>query len=240
MSGTVAIVQSNYIPWKGYFDIIAHSDVFILLDNAQYTRRDWRNRNKIKTVGGEIWLSIPVTYKGFPRISEVTVVNHRWIDKHWSNIEHAYSRCPGFPLYGPRVREVYEACMPLGRLSEINRIFIESICAWLGIRTRLVWSTELLTAEEMDSMAPTSRLVELTKAAGGEIYLSGPAARSYLDEREFTAAGLGVEWMDYSGYPCYPQRFGEFVHTVSVVDLLLNTGLDACHYMKFVPKTAVP
>ncbi|WP_074765944.1 WbqC family protein [Magnetospirillum fulvum] len=229
----VAILQSNYIPWKGYFDIIARSDKFILFDNVQYTKRDWRNRNKIKTANGELWLTIPVEHKGEQRISEVMVANRFWPDKHWTSIERAYGKAAGFNDFAPRLRELYELCRDMDQLSAVNRLFITSICEFLGLNTQLFWSTDLLPVAVMDAADPTDRLVELCVAAGADTYLSGPAARAYLDEERFLSAGIRVEWMDYSGYLCYPQRHGEFTHTVSVLDLLLNVGNNSRRYLKY-------
>jgi hypothetical protein len=223
MGRRVAIVQSNYIPWKGYFDMIAAVDEFVLLDEAQYTRRDWRNRNRIKTRAGPVWLSVPVEVSGkyLQRICETRISEPGWNERHWRTITHNYARAPFFREYGPQLAAIYEgATDPL--LSNVNRHLLAGICGLLGIATRLSWST--------DYDAPsgkTERLVHICERLGATEYLSGPSARGYLDMDTFAQAGITVTWMDYSGYPEYPQLFPPFAHDVSIVDLILNTGEQA-------------
>jgi hypothetical protein len=224
----VAIVQSNYVPWKGYFDLIAAVDEFILLDDAQYTRRDWRNRNKIKTSRGLKWLTVPVEVKGryTQRIDETMIADPDWPRAHWQMLAHTYRSAPGFEQLAPRLEPLYLEC-EAERLSDVNRRFLVELCELLGIDTKLSWSTDY-----EPSGAKSERLVGLCAAAGADEYLSGPAARDYLDEGMFREAGVEVAWFDYSGYPEYPQLHGPFEHGVSVLDLLLNTGSDARDYIK--------
>ena len=124
----VAVLQSNYIPWKGYFDIIAGVDEFILYDDMQYTRRDWRNRNKIMTPKGPIWLTIPVEVRGkfYQKISETKVADHKWIDRHWKSIQMNYSRARYFNAYKDRIKEIYERCRDENYLSQITKVMCES------------------------------------------------------------------------------------------------------------------
>jgi hypothetical protein len=217
---TIAIVQSNYIPWKGYFDLIRSVDEFILFDNLQYTRRDWRNRNAILTPSGVCWLTIPVESKGkyFQKIRDTVVSNPRWATDHWKSIVHFYSRAPFFRMYRERLEELYGGTKTK-YLSEINYRFLTAFCAMLGITTRITWSTDYEPGE-----GRTGRLVSLCKQTGADRYLSGPSARGYLDETLFAAEGIAVEYFDYSGYPEYPQLHTPFRHAVSAIDLILNTG----------------
>jgi WbqC-like protein family len=231
----VAIIQSNYIPWKGYFDIINLVDEFILYDDRQYTRRDWRNRNVIKTAQGLRWLTIAVQVKGryHQRIDETVISDPDWAERHWMTIEQAYSQAPHFRTYRDAVAELYASSRE-NLLSLVNRRFLETICALLGIRTPLAWSTDYNVRGDR-----TQRLVSLCRAAGASEYLSGPAARAYLNEAEFAQAGIGLTYMDYSGYPEYPQLHGAFEHGVTILDLLFNTGSDAPAYMKSFALPAV-
>jgi hypothetical protein len=224
----VAIVQSNYIPWKGYFDIINRVDEFMLFDDRQYTRRDWRNRNLIKTAQGVHWLTIPVHAKGRyeQRIDETMISDPEWAGRHWKTIASAYAAAPFFDQYREAIEALYKVSGE-ERLSDVNRRFLDAICGLLGIRTRLSWSTDY-TAEG----SRTERLVNLCQLAGATEYLSGPAARAYIEEDRFRDAGIELTYMDYSGYPEYPQLHGPFEHGVSIVDLLFNTGPDAHRYMK--------
>jgi hypothetical protein len=226
----VAILQSNYIPWKGYFDLINSVDEFIFYDEMQYTERDWRNRNKIKTPNGLTWLSIPVFAKGSQQsgqqIKDTLVSESSWAKKHWGTILQNYKKTPFFSEY----KEIFED-LYLGKeeshLCEINYKFVRAINDILGIKTKMTFSTDY---KLMDGK--TERLLDLTKQAGGTEYISGPAAKDYIDEKLFEDANVKLTWMDYSGYPEYSQLYPPFEHGVSVLDLIFNCGKDAVKYMK--------
>jgi hypothetical protein len=229
----VAIIQSNYIPWKGYFDIIAAVDEFILYDDTQYTRRDWRNRNQIKTPQGLQWMTVPVEVKGKQdqKICETRVGGQEWRRVHWQSLRHNYGKAPHFSMYAGLFEKLYLDANEV-MLSKINYGFISTVCGLLGIDTRLTWS--------MDYAAHGSkaeRLISLCEASGATHYLSGPSARDYIDPAVFSNAGIELEYMDYAGYPAYPQLHGEFEHGVTILDLIFNTGADAPRFMKF---TKVP
>lgn len=222
----VAIVQSNYIPWKGYFDLIAAVDEFILYDEAQFTKNDWRNRNRIKTPEGLAWLSIPVGPSIRRRIRDVEMPHARWQEKHWKTLEANYRRAPHFAEVA-RVVQPFYLERSHSHLSALNRQLIELICRYLGIATKIsnCWDYELVPGK-------TERLVALAVQAGAAEYVSGPSAKSYIDESAFAARGIGVAWFDYAGYPEYPQLWGTFAHEVTVLDLLFNCGKDAPRYMR--------
>jgi len=226
-SKTVAILQSNYVPWKGYFDVMRRVDEFILYDDVQYTRRDWRNRNRFKAPGGVRWLTIPVHVKGryLQRIDETLVSDPGWAERHWATVRSWYKKAPFFKRYETALESLYMGRGDLA-LSAINRRFLEGLRDLLGIKTPLSSSSDYTTSGQK-----TERLLGICKAANATSYLSGPAAREYLDEESFRAAGVRVEWMSYEGYPEYPQLHGPFEHGVSVLDLLLNVGEDASKYM---------
>ncbi len=216
----VAIVQSNYIPWKGYFDLIDSVDEFILLDEVQFTRRDWRNRNRIKTKDGLQWLTIPVESKSGVRqkVSATRVANREWAAKHLTRIRHTYTRAEHFREYEDLLEELYGNCTS-SNLSHINARFIRTLCSVLDIDTKITQSSAYRV-----SSGKTDRLLDLCKQAGAETYVSGPAARSYLDERLFERERISVVWFDYTGYPEYPQLYPPFEHKVSVIDLLFSVG----------------
>jgi hypothetical protein len=228
MPKKVAIIQSNYIPWKGYFDIINLVDEFILYDDMQYTRRDWRNRNKIKTPQGLQWLTIPVDVKGkyFQKISETRISEAGWGRQHWKSISMNYARAPFFKTYAPALEAFFHSETP-ELLSQVNHALIKHICGLLGITTKITWSSDY---EVIDGK--TERLVSLCKQSGATDYYSGPAARDYIVDELFTEAGIRLHWMDYSGYPEYPQQHGAFEHGVTMLDLLFQTGPEATRYMK--------
>ncbi|HEY2799101.1 MAG TPA: WbqC family protein [Chthoniobacterales bacterium] len=231
MSKSVAIVQSNYIPWRGYFDLINSVDEFILYDDAQYTIRDWRNRNIIKTPQGPKWLTIAVEVKGryHQKIKDTVINDSDWARKHWATIVHSYSRAPHFSTY----RELFEN-LYLGSeekmLSSINHRFLQALCQVLGISTPLTWSMNYQLVGDK-----TERLVSLCRQAGATSYLSGPAAKAYLEEALFQNEGISVSYMDYSGYPDYAQLHPPFEPRVSVIDLIFNEGPNARKYLKSGP-----
>ena len=215
----VAIIQSNYIPWKGYFDVIDRVDEFIFLDDVQYTTRDWRNRNRIKTRDGVKWLTIPVEHGSSRRtIAETVIGDDGWAERHWKSIVHAYAAAPHFASFKEPFEQLYLTPRE-SRLSAVNRRFVSTICTGLGIGTPLRQSSDYRA-----SGTGSERILTLCQAAGATRYVSGPAARAYLDEGAFRSAGIDVAWMDYSGYLEYPQLHPPFEHEVSVLDLIFNTG----------------
>jgi hypothetical protein len=224
----VAIVQSNYIPWKGYFDLINLSDEFILFDDVQYTPRDWRNRNRIKTPTGVTWLTIPVEVKGkrFQKIRDTLISEPDWNRRHWQTLVHSYSAAKYFSTYRSTFEPLYLG-MKETSLSRVNYTFLKAICELLGCKTKISWSMDYEIIE-----GKTERLLSLCQQVGADVYLSGPAARGYIQEDLFENAGIQVRYMDYSGYAEYPQLHGLFDHAVTVLDLLFNTGPDACKYLK--------
>jgi hypothetical protein len=224
----IAIVQSNFIPWKGYFDLIAAVDEFILFDDVQYTRRDWRNRNKIKTRDGVRWLTIPVASKGnyLQNISDVRTEGLGWKEEHLLRLKHAYAKARHFSDYFPWLERLYETCTT-DLLSEVNAQFIRSICLTLGITTPIRPSSDFEIVN-----GKNERLIHLCSQAGASSYLTGPAARDYLDVSLFEKAGITIDFMSYEGYREYDQPHPPFEHAVSIVDLLLCTGPDARSYLK--------
>lgn len=229
----IAILQSNYIPWKGYFDIINSVDEFILYDDMQYTRRDWRNRNKIMTSKGPIWLSIPVDSKGkyYQKINETKVMDNKWAKEHWKSIQCNYARAKYFSQFEERIKCIYAECEKEEYLSKINYRFLYEICEILGIKTKITWSSDYSLVD-----GKTERLVGLVKEAGGTYYLSGPAAKNYISPELFANEKIDLAWMDYSDYPEYNQLGNQFEHGVTILDLLFNEGLNAKKYMKSFEK----
>lgn len=228
----IAIIQSIYLPWKGYFDIIRSVDEFILYDDIQYTKRDWRNRNVIKSENGAEWLTVPVMTKGryTQCIEDVVVTDIAWRKKHWMKIVHTYSRAPFFHIYSEPLKEMFLHENEM-RLSAINYGFIRIICSFLNITTPIHFSSHYAISKEGDK---TERLVAFCKAAGATEYLNGPAGKSYMNQNLFSQAGISLTWVDYSGYPEYQQFHTPFEHKVSILDLLFHTGPRALAYMKWM------
>jgi hypothetical protein len=226
MPRKIAILQSNYIPWKGYFDLINLVDEFIFYDDAQFTNNDWRNRNRIKTQDGPQWLTIPIAHHMGQKIRETQVSGSGWAAKHWKTLLQNYSKARHFAAVRDRLEPLYMSNRETS-LSRINHSFIKTMCEILGIKTKLSWSMDY----ELKG-GKTERLVNLCKAAGGGEYLSGPAAKAYLEEDRFREAGITLKFMDYSGYPEYAQLFPPFEHSVSALDLIFNEGPEAPKFMK--------
>lgn len=235
----IAILQSNYLPWKGYFDLMAYVDEFVFYDEVQYTTRDWRNRNRIKTPQGLLWLTVPVNYNHSlrPSIASIDIDGDRWRASHWKSIQHNHARAPHAEVASALLAGHYLGA-PERQLSVWNRRSIGAIADFLGMRTRRVDSTAYpsATGEATPTPTPTQRLVDICVQAGATHYVSGPAARAYLHEPAFSAHGIAVEWFDYDGFPTYPQLWGAFEHRVSVIDLLFNCGHHAARYLRHADK----
>lgn len=218
----VAVIQSNYIPWKGYFDIIHDVDLFIFYDDVQFTKNDWRNRNKIKTVNGLVWLTLPVGKKLGRLICEVELTDDGWRKKHWSTIQQAYSKTPHFKMYRDFFEHVYlEGQWP--SLSELNQFLIRHITReFLGIKVEFRDSREFqIQGQKLD------RLIDLLKKADASLYVSGPSAQAYIDDNAFQDVGIELVYKEYAGYPEYHQLYPPFEHGVSILDLLFNCGSSA-------------
>jgi hypothetical protein len=202
-------------------------DEFILFDDVQYTRRDWRNRNRIKTSEGLQWLTIPVSSKGhyLERISNMAVSDLGWTGRHWKSLVANYSRAPFFRTYAPALEQLFAGCT-LSRLSDVNRRFLEGLADMLGIRTRLSSSADFEVVP-----GKTERLISLCQQAGATVYVSGPSAADYLEDQQFRTAGIELQYFAYDGYPEYRQLFPPFEHRVSVIDLILNEGPNAARFM---------
>jgi hypothetical protein len=225
----IAILQSNYIPWKGYFDIINSVDEFVIYDDAQYTKRDWRNRNLIKTNNGIKWLTIPVEVKNKYKqaIKDTKIAGRGWANKHLKAIRINYARAEYFNEINDWLAIIYKKCEKEIFLSDINLIFIREITGYLGIKTKISFSSDYMLEGDRSGKA-----ISICLQSGAGEYLTGPAAKSYLDIEAFGKAYINVKWMDYSGYKEYPQLFQPFIHEVSVIDLLFNTGKNSISYLK--------
>ncbi|MEO6882679.1 MAG: WbqC family protein [Bacteroidia bacterium] len=223
----ISILQSNYIPWKGYFDLIAKSDVFVIYDEVQYTKNDWRNRNLISTKDGLKWLTIPVRQENLTqKIFESKISSNNWHKKHISSLQGNYSKATCFAEYKDQIFSLYENQSDF--ISEVNTSFIKAICKILDIKTQIIDSRELNLDGDRNL-----RLLEACKKLNADVYISGPAAKNYLQTDLFKQEGIDVEWMDYSGYQEYNQLHEPFAHGVTILDLIFNTGNDAKEYLKY-------
>ncbi len=223
----VAILQSNYIPWKGYFDLINMVDEFVIYDDVQYTKNDWRNRNKIKTSSGVQWLTIPVRQETLSqRICDTKISQNNWGVKHWNTLKTNYAKSKYFNFFSPVFEKLYKDTRSEW-LTEVNCAFILTINKILEIGTTISMSSDYkLSGDKVE------RLVGLCKQARATEYISGPSAKKYIHEDIFKDAGIKLTWMDYSNYSEYSQLYSPFEHGVTILDLLFNCGSSATQYMK--------
>lgn len=222
----LASIQPSYIPWCGYFHIIQKSHVFVFHDDVQYTKQSWRNRNRIKSAGGSQWLTVPVgRVPVSTRINEVQLdPSSGWAERHWNRIEASYARTPFFEQCAPPLRAIYERSWT--SLSDLDIELTIKLCELLGID-----HVEFRRASDLDiEGAKTDRLLQMCNRLGATRYLSGPAAKSYIQPADFERAGLELEWMVYD-YPEYEQLYPPFEPQVSVIDLLFMKGSEAGHWI---------
>ncbi|EJF53625.1 WbqC-like protein [Saprospira grandis DSM 2844] len=224
------ICQSNYIPWKGYFEAIAQADVFVLYDCVQYTKNDWRNRNRIKTAQGLQWLTIPVRQKQLKqRIADTQVAQANWAKKHWNSWQTHYAKAPFFKQYAPQIKALYlEEDSPF--LSQINKRFILWALNELQIQTKVLESVHF----DLQKQDPSLRLIELLQQIDAQHYLSGPAAKAYIHEEAFEAANIKLEYLNYGPYPTYEQLYPPFSDAVSILDLFFHLGPAAKQFFRSI------
>lgn len=220
-----AIVQPNYLPWKGYFDLIHDVDVFVFLDDVQYTHRDWRNRNKVKTPGGAKWISVPVLGGTSQKICEARIDNSQnWREKHKSTIHHSYASAPYYKSYKSEIFDIFSRSFET--ISELNVYSTTKIARMLGIETRFLNSRDLDSHGTKDD-----KLISICQLVGADSYISGPVGLNYIDNSTFLNARIALAYKDYSGYPEYPQLWKGFDHNVSIIDLIFNCGEKSPYYI---------
>jgi hypothetical protein len=216
----VVVLQPGYLPWLGFFDQLRRADVFVYYDDVQYDKHGWRNRNRIKTQRGPLWLTVPVRHGGFPRILDVEIDGGTpWARKHVASIRQAYARAPFLTRYLPALEELLERKWE--RLVDLDIACVNVMAAWFGLQRRI----ERASALGIDG-GRSERLVDVCRHFGATRYVSGDAARAYLDVPLFERHAIQVEWQQYT-HPTYPQLHGDFVPYLSALDLLLNCGDEA-------------
>jgi WbqC-like protein family len=227
---TIVVLQSCYIPWKGYFDLIAVADEFLLFDEVQFTKNDWRNRNRIVLGGRLQWLTLPVHTAGCfgAAIERVEVSRPDWAKAHWDTLRQAYRHAPHYRSIAPILEEAYRTAAPFTRLSRINEHFLKAIATLLDLKAPIIHA-DVVPRTTSNS---TDRLLEICKARGATDYVSGPAAHNYLRIAAFREAGIALHFANYAGYPVYSQGREQFEHGVSMIDTLMQCGLDARGHLK--------
>ncbi|MGE3624344.1 MAG: WbqC family protein [Bdellovibrionales bacterium] len=222
----VVINQPNYIPWRGYFDLIDDANIFLFHDDVQYTKQDWRNRNRIKSKDGLIWLTVPVqSAQSGTLIKDVRISYAQdWPRRHRCMTKEAYGKAPYFELYADRFFTLLDKNFT--HLIDLDIALTQLAMEALNIKTPLARVSELKVPGHK-----TEKLINILTALGAEDYLSGPAAKSYIDEKAFQKHGFGLTWKHYR-YDPYPQLWGVFESQVSVFDLLFNCGPKSRNYLK--------
>jgi len=214
----VSAHQPQYLPWLGYFDKIDRADVFVLLDDVQFKKNEWQNRNKIKTAQGWQWLTVPVLYKYPQHIREVAINNTvKWQHKHRQAILTNYRKAPFYEFLDTVFQEAFSPSWSF--ISELNTVLVTGLVKLLGIETPLHLSSDLGTLPE----DPDERLIALTKLFGARAYLSGNGGLEYMDLQKYRNHGIEVIFQGFE-HPVYDQLFGQFVPNMSVIDLILNHG----------------
>ena len=224
----VAILQPNYVPWRGYFDLIQHCDLLILFDHAQYTTSDWRNRNLVKTPTGLSWMTIPVGKAIHRTIAEVTIADPRWQRTHWNTLESNYRRAIHAEWAFDWLRSIYRG-REYATLSDVNHSLIREICKKLQIHVPIISSLELGISNKKEH--PSDHVLNMCLEVGASVYISGGAGRNYLRERDFWEHGISLKWFEYSKYPEYQQLWGEYQEKVSILDLFFNCGPNSLDYL---------
>ncbi len=222
----VGIIQSNYLPWRGYFDLINRVDLFLFHDDVQYTKGDWRNRNRLRTAQGLEWITVPVHHTSSSQRIEDTRIDYSrdWQSRHLNLVRASYGSCAGYSRCETLLERAFEQHDVT--ISELNVRLIRAFCDELGIDTPLRHASELACTG-----SKTEKLVQLLAAVGATRYLSGPAAKAYLDERRLAEIGVSVDYMDYR-YDPYPQAIPGFEGQVSIVDFVANCGDEARGFFK--------
>lgn len=222
----VAIHQPQYLPWLGYFDKIIKADAFCFLDNVQYKKNEWQNRNRIKTAQQQQWLTVPVRYSFGQKISEIKINNAvNWQRKHLQALITNYKKAPYFDKYVNIFETVYSKHWEL--LPELNIYLINQICRLLNLEDKqTVLASNLNLSDD-----PTGRLIDICKAVGADTYLAGQDGANYMDLEQFDQHGIKIIVQKFK-HPLYPQLFGEFVSHLSIVDLLFNCGPESMQRIK--------
>lgn len=231
---TVVVLQPGYLPWLGFFDQLRRADVFVYYDDVQYDKHGWRNRNRIKTQTGPLWLTVPVRHsagasgRDFPRIIDVEIDGRTpWGRKHATTIRQAYARAPYLDRYMPALEELLQRRWE--RLVDLDMVVADLMAGWFGLQRRIERSSALGIGGEK-----SERLVSICRHFSAATYLSGDSAQNYLDVPLFERHGIHVEWQQFT-HPVYPQLHGDFVPHLSAIDLILNCGDAAASVLRGAP-----
>jgi hypothetical protein len=214
----ISIHQPQYLPWLGYFDKILESDIFVFLDNVQYKKNEFQNRNKIKTAKGWQWLTVPVLYHFSQKIFEVGINQEiNWQKDHLKTLIVNYNRAPFFGKYSAYFEKLYSKTW--GRLIDINIEVVKHLAGLLGAKTKFFIASQIPNLRE----EPTERLIDICKYFSVNTYLAGKGGAEYMDIEKFKKENINLIFQNFQ-HPVYPQLYGDFQPCMSVIDLLFNCG----------------
>jgi hypothetical protein len=215
----ISVHQPNYMPWLGYFHKIAIADVFVFLDNVQYSKNSYINRVKVFGPSGPKWLTVPVTYDYGNLISQVQPAFPDWRSSHLDTLFNTYRSAPSFNAVWPQLTDLYQK-EPQADLASINRVLVEGIANALGLRCRFMVSSSIPTRE----LTSDDRIVALVASIDSNgTYLSGIGGAGYQDHAKFTNAGLQLQYTEFE-HPQYDQGRVQFTESLSILDALFNLG----------------
>jgi hypothetical protein len=216
----IAVHQPQFMPWLGYLDKIDRVDAFVLLDNVQFKKNEWQNRNRIRTAQGWQWLTVPVLHQFGQRIDEVRINNRvKWVNQHLRALDMHYARAPNSARFLPELRMIYGT--PWDRLVDFNVAVLRWLLRSFGITTPLISASQMTLRDH-----PTDRLIDICRAVGATVYLAGIGAAGYMDVPRFLSAGIEMEIQAFT-HPIYPQCYEPFEAGLAAIDVLLNCGADA-------------
>lgn len=228
----IVITQSNYIPWRGYFDLISCCDEFIFYDEVQYTRRDWRNRNQILLNDKAYWLTIPLINKGNYNeiISNMRTSDDEWIVEHLKKIKSYYLHVDNFKEKYDLIEHLYKNIKGGEYLSDINKQLIIQICKHLKVEAIFIDSNSIKKQNQDDS---SERLLNICLARNANTYITGSNAKSYLRTEIFKKNNIEILWFDYGSSKQYPQKSKSFIPNLSIIDCIMNCGVDKNKFMNY-------
>ena len=219
----VLVSQSNYLPWRGFIDLIRNADIFVVYDSMQFTKNDWRNRNLITNNGKVQWLTVPCGSSISRTIDQVYPASLGWNKRHFETIRHCYARYNNWAEHSQQLKDLYDSFDGMS-LSEVNVSLLQYILRFEGISTKLVRDCEIVEREKLSVMEKTERLVEICQCLGATKYISGPSAKNYLNESLFAKNCIDVTFYDYPSYePVGPLPAGQ-LYNLSWLDTLMRRG----------------
>ncbi len=225
-----SIHQPQTFPWLGYFAKIMQSDIFVFINNVQFKKNEWQNRNKIRSHNGLQWLTIPIIHNFGQLLNEVKINSTiNWQNKHIQAIKTCYSKAPYFHLYFQEIEEIYSSNWVY--LSDFNIKTVHWIMDKIGIKTPTIISSEIKDLSCFPELSAEERLIAITKSVEADIYLSGAGGHNYLNIELFSPSGIELQFQEFE-HPRYNQLHYDFISHTSILDLIFNKGPNSHQIIK--------